>query len=110
MTSALGYTPTKKALILSAGADFVHVINAPAGSTIPTGTTARIAFYASSDTTAPEIASWTGVVATDRIEWRIESAQADLIENRSKFRLYVTYPETPTWEVLWFIGDVKRIQ
>lgn len=98
-------------LILTAGADFTYRANAAAGETIPTGTTASIKIYPDNKTATAPTATWAASAVTGGyIEWLIQSTQADLIPDRSFYRLYVVYPETPTLEHCWYRGTVSRKQ
>lgn len=107
----LGNSPISDKLILTAGADFVHRINAPAGETVPIGTTAAIAIYPSQDTDAVAIATWPAAAVTGGyIAWRIEAEFADEIADGAYFRLYVIYDDEPTLEHCWYRGTVKRMQ
>ena len=105
----IGHEPQKETVVLTADADLYQVIRI-GGIELPTGTTARLAFYATSDTEAPELLNLPGVVTVDSITFRSESTVVDAVPNRTRFRVYVSYPETPTLEDCWFVGAVKRIQ
>lgn len=107
----LGNSPISEKLILTAGADFVHRINAPAGEEIPIGTAAFIAIYPSQDTDAVADTLWPATTVTGGyIAWRVEAEDADEIADGAYFRLYVTYDDTPTLEHCWYRGTVKRMQ
>jgi hypothetical protein len=57
------------------------------------------------------LATWPATAVTGGYaEWTIQSEQADLIPDRSFYRMYVSYPETPTLEHCWFRGSVTRKQ
>ncbi|MDM7488697.1 hypothetical protein QT969_10380 [Rhodococcus sp. CSLK01-03] len=109
MTAALGRTPEQIKLILSLGADFTQIIKTPENETFPVDTVVAIRFYDDPADTA-HIAEWLGDVTSTQVEWRIESALADVIPDRTPFRMYVSYPEVPTLEHCWFTGRVARKQ
>lgn len=107
----LGNEPIIDTVVLTAGADWAHRINVASGETLPTGTTAVIRFYADKETASTPIAQFNANNVNEvYAEWRVESTSLDAIENNSFFRIYVTYPETPTFENCWYRGKVQRQQ
>lgn len=107
----LGNQPINDTLILTAGADFVHRINAPVGETIPVGTSAAIGIFPDQETATAATAVWPAATVTGSyVEWRIESEIADEIEDGAYFRLYVIYDDEPTLEHCWYLGNVERQQ
>lgn len=108
----LGNEPLTDKLTLTLGADFVHIFKTSADDEIPPGTTAVIKLYPPGEKdTLTSIDSWSATdVTANQITFRAESEAADLIPDRAHFRVYVTYPDTPTLEHCWVVGDVKRKQ
>lgn len=108
----IGHEPLTEKITLTLGADFTHRINADPGDVIPPGSTARICFYppGRTDTLVP-LAEWAHTTITDRyVYWRVESELADLIPKRAHFRVYINYPDNPTLNHCWYVGDVTRKQ
>ncbi|MGW1740021.1 LtfC-like domain-containing protein [Nocardia sp. NPDC001965] len=107
-----GDEPIRESLTLTLGADFVHRYRPAVGETIPDGTTAYIALYPKGQkNTLTSIAEWSAVlVDSDAIEFRVESEDADEIPDKAHYRLYVVYPDTPTLDQCWYVGEVRRIQ
>lgn len=105
----IGLTPLEDTLVLTAGADFEHLLEPE--TEYPAGMTARIAFYASARTDAEEIDSWPATVAgPSEVSWRIESEIADAVPKRTYYRLYAIFAGTPTLERCWYLGRVERQQ
>lgn len=103
----LGYDPTNLTLVLSKGADFTHTIALEAGSQFPIGTKVRIDLLTSADAV---LDTWNAVVGLGEAVFTVQSDRADAIAAGAKYRLYVSYPTTPTTEYLWFFGAVRRKQ
>lgn len=103
----LGYDPTNLTLILSKGADFVHTVALSSGVVFPTGTKVRIVLSNASEAV---LDTWQAVVSDVEAKFVIQSDLADAIPAGAKYRLYVSYPTTPTTEYLWFFGAVRRKQ
>lgn len=101
----------KEPLVLTLGEDFARNYNVAAGETLPVGTTARIDFFADKDSSVV-LDSWAASeVATSVVRFRVEKEEADLIADRTHYRMYVVFPETPNdFDRCWTFGDVKRIQ
>lgn len=107
----LGNEPIVDKLILTAGADFEHRINVAAGETIPNGTTAKIVILADDGTATVPLATWPATTVTGSyVRWRVESGVADTIPDRSVYRLYIVYDDTPTLDHCWYRGTVTRKQ
>ncbi|MBF6085236.1 hypothetical protein IU485_28100 [Nocardia cyriacigeorgica] len=107
----IGREPKRDTLILTLGADFVHTIKLTAHRSFPAGTTIGLHFYPPGDPNAiVPMYSFSALVYPERAEWWIESSVVDAIPDRAHFRIYVSYPETPTLEHAWFIGEVTRLQ
>lgn len=108
----LGHEPLTDKMTLTLGADFVHEFETSPGDEIPPGTTAVIKLYPPGQrNTLVSIAEWTATEVTEsKVTFRAESEEADLIPDRAHFRVYVTYPDTPTLQHCWVLGDVKRKQ
>ncbi|MFI7001348.1 hypothetical protein [Nocardia sp. NPDC050175] len=103
----LGYDPTNLTLVLSKGADFVHTVSLAAPSAFPTGTKVRIVLSNAAETV---LDTWQAVLSDAEAKFVIQSDLADAIPAGTKYRLYVSYPTTPTTEYLWFFGAVRRKQ
>ncbi|MFI6168860.1 hypothetical protein ACIBCN_18915 [Nocardia sp. NPDC051052] len=107
MADQLGFEPTTRALVLSRGADFIQPVVPDDGAVFPTGTAVRIVVVTSSETV---LATWEAVVTVREAMFTVASEFADLIPAGAKYRMYVSYPTTPTTEYLWFYGQVRRKQ
>ncbi|GAB4582316.1 LtfC-like domain-containing protein [Nocardia sp. IFM 10818] len=107
MPQQLGYDPTNLTLVLSKGADFMHTFALAPGSEFPTGTQVRIQMLNATDAV---LATWNAKVTATEAAFAIQSDLADAIPTGAKYRLYVSYPTTPTTEYLWFFGVVRRKQ
>lgn len=60
---------------------------------------------------ADSIAEWLRATITDEfVYWRVESEVSDLMHARVHFRNYVNYPDSPTLDHCWYVGDVIRKQ
>ena len=107
-----GNIPIKDDLILTRGADYVADFKKhPDDPPIPSATTARIEITETADTDAPIITTWTAAsIASDTIGFRTESENADLIEAGTRYRLLVSFPDTPTLDHCWYYGSIKRKQ
>lgn len=106
---SLGRSPATEDLTLTAGADFEHVLTPD--TAYPAGMSARIAFFASAETDADELTSWSATTATtSEVSWRIESEVADTISAHTYYRLYAIFAGSPTLERCWFRGRVVREQ
>ncbi|MGB3602701.1 MAG: hypothetical protein WBA38_04010 [Gordonia sp. (in: high G+C Gram-positive bacteria)] len=107
-----GNQPIKDTLILTRGADYIadfkkHASDPPINS----ATTARIEFTDGNDTDATILETWDAAeVLPDMIRFRTESETADLIDDRTNYRLIISFPDTPSLEHCWYFGTVKRIQ
>lgn len=108
---SIGFVPTRDTLYLSTGVDFIHYIDAPAGSPYPSGFTARILVQARDGTT---IATWSAsTTSTSSVGWKIQSdttttgVDAVIAAGAAKFKLIATFPPSPTDDYLWFYGLVK---
>lgn len=108
----LGHEPLVDKMTLTLGADFVHEFETRPGDEIPSGTTAEIHIYPPGEKdTLVTIAEWAATdVTANKVIFRTESENVDLIPDRAHFRVYVTYPDTPTLQHCWVLGDVKRKQ
>ncbi|MFI9506967.1 hypothetical protein [Nocardia sp. NPDC052566] len=103
----LGYDPSNRTLVLSKGADFVHTVALADGGVFPTGSVVRIVLL---DATETVLDTWNAAIAQGEARFVIQAELADLIPAGAKYRLYVSYPTTPTTEYLWFYGVVRRKQ
>ncbi|MFC4126449.1 LtfC-like domain-containing protein [Nocardia rhizosphaerae] len=103
----LGHDPTNLTLVLSKGADFVHTLALPAGSVFPSGSAVRIVVLDNGDN---EIANWQAVLTETEARFVVQAELADIVPAGAKYRLYVSYPTTPSTEYLWFFGAVRRKQ
>lgn len=108
----LGRDPIDEQIILTLGADFTLKINAPDNVLIPAGTAIYIEFYPPArPNTLDALDTWNGAVSSEFVEWRIESTLANDIPDKARFRIYVSYPDTPnTLEHCWYRGSVTRRQ
>ncbi|GAB4588726.1 LtfC-like domain-containing protein [Nocardia sp. IFM 10818] len=108
---AIGREVERDVLILTLEADFDYTLKLPPDRTFPPGTAVRLKLYPPGEkNTKSTIAVWDAQVAPTHARWVVESEQADLIPDRAHFRIYVSYPESPTREHPWFVGDVRRDQ
>ncbi|MCM6774666.1 hypothetical protein NDR87_12965 [Nocardia sp. CDC159] len=103
----LGYDPTSRTLVLSKGADFVHTLALADGAFFPSGTTVRIVLFDAAERT---LDTWNAVLTNTEAKFVVQSDFADAIPSGAKYRLYVSYPTTPSTEYLWFYGAVRRKQ
>lgn len=108
---SLNGEPLHEDITLTLGADFVLTLKVPPSEPIPAGSTVRMALYPKGQkNTLVSIAEWPATVEPTKASWRIESAEADLIPDRAHFRIYISYPEDPTLDLPWYVGDVYRDQ
>lgn len=107
-----GNVPIKDTLVLTRGSDFVARYMVTDGKPdIPDGTTARIEITDTSDTDSTIIATWDATTVDARyLEFRTESEETDLIEDRTRYRLLVSFPDTPTLDLCWYYGPIQRKQ
>ncbi|MFR9750502.1 hypothetical protein ACL02S_05650 [Nocardia sp. 004] len=103
----LGYDPSNLTLVLSKGADFVHTIALEPGSVFPDGTQVRIEVLNAADAV---LDTWPAVIDGQDAVFTVQSERADAIPTGAKYRLYVSYPTTPTTDYLWFFGAIRRKQ
>ncbi|MEV6063857.1 LtfC-like domain-containing protein [Nocardia asteroides] len=102
-----GYDPTNLTLVLSKGADFAHTVALESGAVFPAETKVRIVLVNASETV---LDTWQAVVSSTEAAFVVGSELADVIPAGAKYRMYVSYPTTPTTEYLWFYGAVRRKQ
>jgi len=108
---SLNGEPEHEDITLTLGADFVLDLKVPASDPIPLGSEVRLAIYPKGKkNTLISIADWPAVVEPTKASWRVQSEQADLIPDRAHYRIYISYPETPTLDLVWYVGDVFRDQ
>ncbi|WP_280350364.1 DUF7264 domain-containing protein [Nocardia abscessus] len=106
-----GREPEPETITLTLGADYTQKINIPPETPLPDGTVVTIKFYPPRAKNTPtSIAEWAATVTPELVQWRVESALADAIPDKAHFRIYVSYPDTPTLEHCWYVGDVIRKQ
>lgn len=108
-----GNKPIEDTLILTRGADFVAAFaKHPSDPEIGAGTTARIEITETSATDAPILHTWNATAVTgDRIEFRVESEDTDIVPARMRFRLMVRFADTPeALDHCWRYGVIERIQ
>lgn len=107
-----GNVPIKEDLTLTRGADFLALFKKlPTDPDIPSGTSARIEITQTNLTSADIEELWEAkAVHTDSIEFRIESEEADLVPSGWRYRLIVSFPDSPTLEHCWYYGSIKRVQ
>ncbi|WP_064075925.1 LtfC-like domain-containing protein [Prescottella equi] len=102
-----GWQPTKRGMILSAGADFAQALRQKnSAGVFPEGTTARIDFVVDDEV----IATWPATVEETEVSWLVQSTEADEIPDRAGYRLYISFPFDPPLDMLWFHGAVQRKQ
>ena len=100
-----GYTPQKRDLALTTGADFFLSMVLQTPATWPEDTRLRI-----------EIAgqTWSAYVDETSARWRVESDLCDLIDDKAPYTMTVSYPgpdngdPTVRDDLVWFYGKVKR--
>lgn len=100
-----GYTPQKRDLALTTGADFFLTMVLQGTATWPADTQLRI-----------DIATqtWNAYIDETTARWRVESALCDIIEDKTPYTMTVSYPgtdaENPTYrdDIVWFYGKAKR--
>ena len=111
-----GYKPVRENLILSRGADFVHMYKKdPKDPAFPDGTTAEIVVTDGTDMDATVLATWLADdVSEEAISFWVQSPDADAIDDRVNYRLLVHYPppipDAEQQDFVWFYGSVRRIQ
>lgn len=103
-----GHDPIERNLTVSKGADFAQIIRPEGGVKFPEGTTARIDIL--NRATDVVIDSWDAEVTEDELRWTEQSTAVDAVPDRSKYRLYLSFPTIPTLEMLWYFGSVHRKQ
>lgn len=110
-TPEIGTRYQRRNIVLSKGNDWVatFVPRDEAGNPLPSfgwpdGTTARIVLGPLED----PLLTVAGVVSAGEVRFRIESTEADLIPADTEVRGRVQYPTTPTTELPWWKGKVKR--
>jgi hypothetical protein len=101
-----GNQPIYNPLTLSKEADFDQDITPDGNVQIPEGTTARLAIV--NPSTNATVTSWPGTVSAASIRFTAQSAETDVVPHGYKYRIYVTFPTTPTREVLWYYGPIQR--
>lgn len=107
----LGNEPIPEKIVLSLGADFVQKFRADPGEVIPTGSTVHIRFYPPGQTDTLVFTHEAACNVYDTYaEARIESTIADTIPRKAHWRVYISYPDTPSLEHCWYVGDVVRKQ
>lgn len=113
-----GYSPVRENLILTRGADFIHIYRKhPSDPDFPAGTTAEIVITKSNAMDAEVLATWPAEdVSADEVSFWVQSVSTDAIPDRPapSWRLLVHYPppidgaEIQDW--CWYRGTVKREQ
>lgn len=105
MTSpaVFGYTPTRRDLLLSTGADFILDMSLQGAVEWPEGTRLYIKLPTS---------VWEAQVFGGTAYWKVESETADAVPLGTPYQLFVVYPATDydveTTDLMWFYGKVKR--
>lgn len=99
-----GYTPQKRDLALTTGADFFLTMSLQGSAKWPDDTQLRIEIDGQ---------VWHAFVDDTTARWRVESALCDIIEDKTPYTMSVSYPGTaddPTVrdDLVWFYGRVKR--
>lgn len=100
----LGWKPSFDALNLTTGADWIFERTNSAGPFLP-ATTAEIV-WATGQT-------WAATISANKISWRVESTVADLIPNKTKFTIWIRYPNgntSTTDDYPWIVGCAQRSQ
>lgn len=103
-------------LILSRGADFVHIYRRhPSDPEFPAGTTAEIVVTRTNRSDAEILATWPAEdVSSEEISFWVQNTDTDMIPERTAWRLLVHYPPAVDGAELqdfcWYRGTVKREQ
>lgn len=111
-----GYTPVRENLILSRGADFVHMYQRdPRDPEFPAGTAAEIVITRNNRTDSEILATWPAEdVSSDAVSFWVQVPSTDVIADRVAYRLIVHYPPAidgaEQQDFCWFHGTVRRIQ
>lgn len=100
-----GSEPLAQDMFLVRGQDFTQIIDAPTNYTFPSGTKV---YYQFVDADGTQIAQWDGQVAPSLAEFRVESNQSDLIPVGTKVYLYISDAGSPSLDLCWTVGKVKR--
>lgn len=105
--ATLGFKPERSTLILSTGADFILDLVPENDSWWPEGTVSHINLLSSAGSV---IDTWTpAAVSEGVITYIVDADDADLIPDKSKFRLYIAYSEEePQLDYLRYYGQVAR--
>lgn len=105
MTSpaVFGYTPIRRDLQLSTGADFILDMSLQNGVKWPENTRLYIKL---------STMLWEAEVFDGTAYWKIESAVTDTVPEKVPYQLFVVYPATvtdqETTDLMWFYGKTKR--
>lgn len=100
----LGWRPKQESIVLSRSADFIMSREAR-NITVPAGTTARIQWSTSGGNV-----QWNGTVTGNTVSWNVEAATADLIQDGTKFTIFVSYPGAGgnRDDYVWMTGRCRR--
>lgn len=111
-----GYTPVRENLILSRGADFVHIYRKhQSDPEFPAGTTGEIVITSNNRTDSDVLATWPAEdVSADEISFWVQVPDTDAIPDRASYRLLVHYPPqaggSEFQDFAWYRGSIKREQ
>ena len=111
-----GYSPVRDNLILTRDADFVHIYRRhPLDPEFPPGTTAEIVITRNNRTDSEVLATWPAEhVSEDEISFWVQAPAANLVPDRTSWRLLVHYPamseQAELQDFAWYRGSVKREQ
>lgn len=104
----IGRQPIKEKLTITPGQDFSHEVQPPSPYQFQAGTTLKIVLFEGKERGANEVTAWPANVTPESAAWIIQSDVTDLLptEERLWFRLYISYPDSPTTDHCWFSGPV----
>lgn len=111
-----GYSPVRENLILSRGADFVHMYRKHLSDPdFPAGTTAEIIITENNRSDSDVLATWPAEnVSEDEVSFWVQNPDTDVIPDRASYRLLVHYPpmsaEAELQDFAWYRGSIKREQ
>lgn len=100
----LGQDPAIEELVLVRGTDWTWGWDTTEGTEFEAGTELHVTIREPDDTVVTYHAAMTSTSA----RFKIEAEVADLIPDKSKFTLTFQLPTTPTTEIPYFVGKVKR--
>lgn len=104
----IGRKPTAQELSLTPGQDFTHRVEPPAPYQFQPETALKIVLFDSDQWDAETVATFSAAVDLLGASWLVQSEVTDLLgpDEVRWFRLYISYPDSPTTDHCWFSGPV----